>query len=157
MEKRRSVISCIHQLLGQSMGEEFIIYILRAWNQEESLKQTRDIMQRWLAEHGVQLVKTRKIELIYYFTFFQAGGKEELFFSEEEKELLTKQSLLPLAGSLSEQLYGEARAVQEVYLVTILLLTAIEHIQRVDTPELLTLSEEIIEEFEKKYTASCEK
>lgn len=71
--------------------------------------------------------------------------------------MLTKQSLLPLAGSLSEQLYGEARAVQEVYLVTILLLTAIEHIQRVDTPELLTLSEEIIEEFEKKYTASCEK
>lgn len=34
MEKRRSVISCIHQLLSQSMGEEFIIYILRAWDQE---------------------------------------------------------------------------------------------------------------------------
>lgn len=149
MEKRRSVISCIHQLLGQSMGEEFIIYILRAWNQEESLKQTRDVMQRWLAEHGVQLVKTRKMELIYYFTFFQAGGKEEIFFSAEEKELLIKQSLLPLADSLSEQLYGEQRAAQEVYLVTILLLTAIEHIQRVDTPELLALSEEIIEEFEK--------
>lgn len=149
MEKRRRVISCIHQLLSQSMGEEFIIYILRSWNQEEFLNQTNDLLKGWLASCGVQLVKTRKIELIYYFTFFQAGEKEELFFSDKEKELLEKQSLFQMATLLTNQLYGKRRAPEEIYLVTILLLTAIERIQWVDNPELLTLSEEIIEEFER--------
>ncbi|MGX8791764.1 transcription antiterminator [Oceanobacillus oncorhynchi] len=149
MEKRRSVISCIHQLLSQSMGEEFIIYILRAWDQENFLNRTNDVMQKWLAEHGVQLVKTRKIELIYYFTFFQAGEKGVLFFSENEKKLLENQSLFCLVSSLFKQLYGEDSSENEIYLITILLLTAIEHIQRVDNPGLLTLSEKIIEEFEK--------
>lgn len=96
-----------------------------------------------------QLVKTRKIELIYYFTFFQAGEKGVLFFSENEKKLLENQSLFCLASSLFKQLYGEDRSENEIYLVTILLLTATEHIQRVDNPGLLTLSEKIIEEFEK--------
>lgn len=149
LEKRRHVISCIHHLLSQSMGEELVIYILRAWKQEESLNCINRVMKAWLEKHGVQLVKTRKIELIYYFTFFQAGEKGKLFFSEREKHLLEKQSLFQISKMFAGQLYGEERAEEEIYFVTILLLTAIDHIQRANNPDLLILAEEIIEEFER--------
>lgn len=149
MEKRRMVISCIHQLLSQSMGDELIIYILRTWNQAEYLDRTKQVMEDWLANHGVQLVKTRKIELIYYFTFFQLGEKEVLSFSEKDKKLLERQSLFQSVGALSNQLFGDVRIVNEIYFDTILLLTATDHIHRIDNPELLELSEQIIEEFEK--------
>ncbi|MCP3032512.1 BglG family transcription antiterminator [Halobacillus sp. A1] len=149
MDKRRFAIYCIDYLLSQPLGKEMIEMILRSWDKEEEMLETQRIIEEFLSRTTLQLVKSRKVEMIYHLIFVRARRQsEDLHFTAAQKEMLESQELFQLASDLAEELFSEEDKVEK-YFTAIQLLTSQEEVYSHDNTSLRNLAEEIINEFEK--------
>ncbi|GGB58671.1 PRD domain-containing protein [Virgibacillus dakarensis] len=146
--KRGLAFYCIDYLLTQPLGKEIIFLALKTWEQEEDLVLTQNIINEFIEENNIYLVKTRKTEMILHLTFIRVRNKsEELLFNEYEKQLLQRQSLFKYGKKLAHALFDGAE--NEIYYVTIQLLTALEKVELTENPSLEELTVQIIDAFEK--------
>ncbi|MFD1065733.1 BglG family transcription antiterminator [Oceanobacillus locisalsi] len=148
LDKRRLASYCIGSLLAKPLGKEIIILALKTWEQDANLIITQQVVDEFLTANEINLVKSRKKELIILLTFVKVrGASENLFFNEYEKELVKSQQLFEQGENLSRKLINEENE-NESYYITIQLLTALEEISA-ENPSLEELSRQIIDQFEK--------
>lgn len=148
-DKRRLASYCIDTLLSQTLGKEILVLALRKWQDEAYLYTTHQIVVDFLAEHNIQLVNSRKQEMITRLAFIRARNKRDtLLFKEYEKQIIERQSLYVQGEKLSERLFGEAGELESYY-VTIQLLVSQQEASSDDNPTLEDLAERIIDNFEK--------
>lgn len=148
-DKRILASYCIDTLLSQALGKEMLVLVLRKWQYDEYLVTTDQIVTDFLAENEIQLVNSRKNEMITRLAFIQARNKrDELLFKEYEKQIIERQSLYEQGEKLSVRLFGEDGKLESYY-ITIQLLISQQEGSRDENPALEDLAERIIENFEK--------
>ncbi|AXI10528.1 transcription antiterminator BglG [Oceanobacillus zhaokaii] len=149
LDKRKLALYCINTLLSEDLGKEILLLVLRTWGCENYLVLTQQILDEFLVEKDIDLVKSRKAEMIWNLTFVRIRKKNDsLVFKEFEKRFIERQKLFEFGKSLANQLFtkgGEA----ESYYVTIQLLIALQEVSIEENPSLVELAERIIEEFER--------
>ncbi|MDZ5710775.1 BglG family transcription antiterminator [Jeotgalibacillus haloalkalitolerans] len=149
MNQRRFAIYCINTLLSKPLGKEILITTLRAWNQDHQVVEVQKGIDRFLKGHPIQLVRSRKVEMMYHFIFIKARlENESLHFEEDEKTLLEDQEIFSYAADLANLLFPQT-AETEKYFVGIQLLTCQEELNPQYHAPLRRLAEKIIDEFEK--------
>lgn len=149
MDQRRFAIYCINTLLSKPLGKEILITTLRAWHKDTELIEVQKGIDTFLKGHPIQLVRSRKVEMMYHFIFMKARVEHEsLHFEEDEKTLLEDQEIFSYATDLAHLLFEET-AETEKYFVAIQLLTCQEELNPQYHAPLRRLSEKIIDEFEK--------
>lgn len=148
LDKRRLASYCIDYLLTQSLGKEIILLSLKSWGQDENLIVMQRLIESFLEEEKIKLVKSRKVEMMLHLTFISVRNKgKELFFTEYEKQLVRRQSLFEKGWILSQRLFEEDNEF-EPYYVTIELLIAQEEVKNNENSSLEELVEQIIKAFE---------
>ncbi|GGF29457.1 PTS sugar transporter subunit IIC [Halobacillus andaensis] len=149
MDKRRFAIYCIDYLLSQPLGKEIIVMTLKEWDEEQEILETQTIVEEFLKNKTLHLVKSRKVEMIYHLIFIRARRQSEgLHFTADEKDMLKRQELFQHAHDLAKKLFSEGYK-KEKYFTAIQLLTSQEEVSSQDNSSLQKLAEEIINEFEK--------
>lgn len=149
LDKRRLASHCIGTLLSLPLGKETIILALRKWQFDDYLVSTQKIIEDFIKEHAISLVKNRKKEIIIQLSFVRARNKSDhLLFKTYETKIIEEQSLYERGRELSEKLFPETSDIEQYY-VTIQLLIAQQEVSHEENPSLSDLAERIIEEFEK--------
>ncbi|MFC4025161.1 BglG family transcription antiterminator [Oceanobacillus longus] len=149
MDRRRLAMFSVNHLLSQPLGKEIIVLALKSWGKSEILVETQQLVDGFLKEREVNLVKSRKSEMIVHLAFIKARNRSEgLLFNEFEKQLLERQSIFKFGKELAHKLLPEGGG-GESYFVTIQLLIALQEVSSKDNPTLEVLAGQIIDEFEK--------
>lgn len=149
LDKRRLVSYCIDTLLSQSLGKEIIVLALKSWGQDDYLVLTQWIIEEHLEENEINLVKSRKNEMIIRLAFVRSRNKsEQIVFNESEKKLVQSQGLFEQGKRLSNKLFNKDGDNESFY-VTLQLLIALQEFSSHDNPSLGDLAEQIIDEFER--------
>lgn len=148
-DKRRLAIYSVNYLLSQPLGKEIIVLALRSWDMAEMLVKTKEMVETYLKTTDIELVKSRKNEMIIHLTLLRVRThKGPLHFTNLEKQILEEQAIFTHGKELAGRLFsGECE--DEIYFVTILLLITLEIVGEESNTELQVLAEQIIEEFEK--------
>ncbi|SDY11183.1 BglG family transcription antiterminator [Salimicrobium album] len=150
LDKRRIAFYCIDYLLSQPLGKEIIILALKSWGQENNLVFMQEMIDSYLEEHSIDLVKSRKNEAVFHLVFVYVRSKSEgLAFSDFEKQLIQRQSLYQKGVMLAQRIFGEDCSENESYFVTIQLLVSQQEVFNNENPFLQELSQQLINEFEK--------
>ncbi|TFE01579.1 BglG family transcription antiterminator [Jeotgalibacillus salarius] len=149
MDQRRFAIYCINTLLSKPLGKEILITTLKGWDRDHDLLETQNEVETFLQSNPIQLVKSRKVEMMYHLIFIKVRNEiESLHFEDDERALLEEQEILPYAAGLAEVLFP-GHAENEKYFIAIQLLTCQEELNPQYHLPLLKLAEEIIDEFER--------
>ncbi|MCR6105425.1 BglG family transcription antiterminator [Salipaludibacillus agaradhaerens] len=149
MDKRRFAIYCIDYLLSQPLGKEILVMALKSWDKEQVIIDTQMIIEDFLKSKTLQLVKSRKVEMIYHLIFMRARHQShDLQFTGTERDMIEKQQLFQYADELTQKLFSKGYE-KETYFTAIQLLTSQEKVLSEDNTSLQRLAKEIIDEFEK--------
>ncbi|MEN2768560.1 BglG family transcription antiterminator [Ornithinibacillus xuwenensis] len=149
MDKRRLASYCIDTLLTQPLGKEVLLLILKSWGYENRLVETKEIIDEFLEESSIELVKSRKNEMITRLTYICSRTNiGEIFFKDYEKNIIERQSIYKTGSLLAKQLFPQ-RHQMESYFVTLQLLITLQEVGKDENPTLSELAERIINEFEK--------
>jgi ascorbate PTS system EIIA or EIIAB component len=149
MDKRRMAIFSVNYLLTQPLGKEIIVLALKSWGNTEILIKTQQIINTFLKDKGLNLVKSRKAEMIIHLAFINVRNQHmDLLLTEFEKQLLERQSMFNYGKVLAEELFSEGGG-NESYYVTIQLLTALQVVTSRDNRPLEVLAGQIVDEFER--------
>lgn len=149
MDKRRLAAYCSDMLTSQPLGKEIVIIILKSWGYENEIVHTKCIVDDFIQEENISLVKSRKNEMITRLTFFRARTlKENLIFKDYEKSILGRQGIYEVGKKLAARLFPSG-IVDESFFVTLQLLVSLQEMDTVENPTLLELADRIITEFEK--------
>jgi PTS system ascorbate-specific IIA component len=149
LDKRRLASYCIGTLLSQPLGRETIILAMRKWQSDDYLVSTQQIIEDFIQENAISLVKNRKKEIILQLSFVRARNKSgHLLFKTYETQIIEEQSLYDSGRRLSEKLFPETSRIEQYY-VTIQLLIAQQEVSHEENASLSALAERIIEEFER--------
>src|SRR5690625_2096919 len=65
-DKRRLAIYSVNYLLSQPLGKEIIVLALRSWDMAEMLVKTKEMVETYLKTTDIELVKSRKNEMIIH-------------------------------------------------------------------------------------------
>lgn len=150
LDKRRLAMFSVNHLLSQPLGREIIVLALKSWGKAEVLVETQKLVDGFLKMKGMNLVKSRKAEMIVHLAFIKARNRsEELFFNEFKKQLIESQTTFQFGEELTQQLLPEGGG-NESYFVAIQLLIALQEVSSIDNPTLEVLAGQIVDEFERK-------
>ncbi|GAB3790585.1 BglG family transcription antiterminator [Virgibacillus kimchii] len=149
LDKRRLAAYCSDTLVSQPLGKEILILILKSWGYENEVVHTNRIVDEIVRQHHMELVKSRKSEMIIRLAFLRVRTpKNDLSFKEYEKNIIERQSVFHAGKALASQLFPEG-SNEEAYYVTLQLLVSLQEIDTTENPTLHGLAERIIAEFEK--------
>jgi PTS system ascorbate-specific IIA component len=149
LDKRRLSFYCIDYLLSQPLGKEIIMLALKSWGQEAYLMEIQHVIDLFLDDEEVKLVKSRKAEMMLHLVFISVRNKgHELFFADYEKQIIRRQSLFEKASLLTRKLFASEVELESYYVAIELLIAQVE-VKHNENPALEILAEQIIKEFEK--------
>ncbi len=149
MDKRRLASYCCDMLYSQPLGKEIMLAILKSWNVENEIVQTKEIVERVLSHYNIEQVKNRKNEMIFRLTFFKVRGTHnEILFKIYEKNVIGLQKIFEAGSILAQELFVDD-LIEEQYFVTLQLLVSLQEVDAKENPSLNQLAERIIAEFEK--------
>ncbi|PIB53429.1 hypothetical protein AOA57_00170, partial [Pseudomonas sp. 2588-5] len=90
------------------LGKEIIGMTLKSWEKEQVIIDTQTIIEDFLKSKTIQLVKSRKVEMIYHLVFMRARTQShDLRFTATEKDVIERQELFQFADELTQKLFSK--------------------------------------------------
>jgi PTS system ascorbate-specific IIA component len=147
-DKRRLALYSINILLESPLGHELIKLPLNDWGYAHLIDETEEVFTEVIERHSINLVKSRKNEILSFLIYLQARNKiGNLSFPEYQKQIIERQKVFMAGKEVAEKFFGED-AVSEQYFVSLMLLISVQELNY-ENALLEDLAKRIIQEFER--------
>lgn len=147
-DKRRLALYSINILLESPLGHELIKLPLNDWGYAHLIDETEEVFTEVIERHSINLVKSRKNEILSFLIYLQARNKiGNLSSPEYQKQIIERQKVFMAGKEVAEKFFGED-AVSEQYFVSLMLLISVQELNY-ENALLEDLAKRIIQEFER--------
>lgn len=147
-DKRRLALYAIMNIMVGPLGNEIIRLPLTDWGLTHLIEETDEVFTDMINEHSLNLVKSRKNEILLMLIYLRARDKRgNLDFPDYQKQIIGRQKSFKVGKRIAEHFFG-IEAIDEQYYVTLLILISLQE-SNYENDLLEELAERIIDEFEK--------